>query len=137
MRKHTQAQPPAVSDLMVRLVDGLGELLAQHVALARLEIGEEVHAVSRVLGTLAVVVPALVVGYAMLCFALAFALSPIFSVPGAVALVGLANLAVGAGGLLAVRKTVRRPYLEETAQAARESAEVLAGEAREEVRDVH
>jgi len=134
MRKH--AQTPGVSDLMARLVDGLGELLSQHLALARLELRDEAHGVARVFGTLALVVPLLVVGYAMLCFAVAFALSPRLGVPGAVALVGAANVLAGGVGLLGVRRTLERPHLPQTSEAVRESAAALVAEARE-VRGVH
>ncbi|MGO9830991.1 MAG: phage holin family protein [Myxococcaceae bacterium] len=133
--KHTD-EAPGVTDLMARLVDGLGELLAQHVALARLELGDEVRSVSRVLATLALVTPLLVVGYALLCLALAFALSPWLSLPGAVALVGAANLAGGGAGLWAVRRTLKRPHLAETTETLRESTTALLTEARE-VRGVH
>jgi len=136
MATHSQQQAPGVSDLVARLVDGLGELLAQHVALARLELGEEVQALARVLGRVALVTPLLIVGYAMLCLALAFALSPWLGVPGAVALVGVANLAGGGLGLLSVSKTLKRPHLSQTSSAARESAAVLVAEARE-VSGVH
>ena len=136
MRKHVQAESPGLSDLMARLVDGLGELLAQHVALARLELRDEAHAVARVFGTVALVVPLLVVGYAMMCFAVAFALATRLGVPGAVALVGAANLVVGGLALVGVRRTLQRPHLPQTSEAVRESAAALAAEARE-VRGVH
>ncbi len=134
-RKHTDATP-RVTDLVARLVDGLGELLAQHVALARLELGDEVRSVSGVLATLALVTPLLVVGYALLCLALAFALSGWLSLPGAVALVGAANLLGGGLGLLAVRRTLKRPHLSETTETLRESTTALLSEVRE-VRGVH
>ncbi len=136
MRKQTQAEAPGVSDLVGRLVDGLGELLAQHVALARVEVGEEVQSVARVAGTVALVTPLLVVGYALLCLALAFALSSLVGLASALALVGAANLLAGGIGLWAVRTTLRRPRLEETAQAVRESASMLLAETRE-VTGVH
>ncbi len=136
MTKHAQAQAPGVSDLMARLVDGLGELLAQHVALLRLELRDEAHGVARVFGTVALVVPLLIVGYAMLCFAVAFALAPGLGVPGAVALVGAANVVAGGLGLWGVRRTLQRRHLPQTSEAARESAAVLVAEARE-VRGVH
>jgi uncharacterized membrane protein YqjE len=137
MKRDEQEQPPGVTDLVARLVDGLGQLIAQHVALARLELGEEARSVSRALGTLALFTPLLVVGYAMLCFGLAFALAPVLSLPGAVLLVGAANLVVGGVGLVRVRAVLRRHHLEETAAAVRESAQLLAPEARVEVGDVH
>jgi uncharacterized membrane protein YqjE len=135
--KSDAPEQPGVTDLVARLVDGLGQLLAQHVALARLELGEEARTVSRALGTLALFTPLLVVGYAMLCFGLAFALVPWLSLPGAVLLVGALNLVVGGAGLLAARKALQHPVLEESAAAARESARLLQAEAHREVSGVH
>jgi uncharacterized membrane protein YqjE len=137
MKKDEEQQPPGVTDLVAKLVDGLGLLIAQHVALARIELGEEARSVSRALGTLALFTPLLVVGYAMLCFGVAFALGPALSMPGAVLLVGAINLLVGGVGLLRVRAALKRTHLEETAAAVRESAQLLAPEARVEVGGVH
>ncbi|MGO8968251.1 MAG: phage holin family protein [Myxococcaceae bacterium] len=134
-QKHTP-EAPGVTDLIARLVDGLGELFAQHVALARLELGDEMQAVSRVLATLALVTPLLAVGYALLCLALALALAPWLSLAGGVALVGAANLLGGGLGLWAVRRTLQRPRLAETQEALRESTTELLAEVRE-VRGVH
>ena len=44
-------QASGVTDLVARLVDGLGQLLAQHVELARLELVEESRSLGRTLGT--------------------------------------------------------------------------------------
>jgi uncharacterized membrane protein YqjE len=136
MSREVEVQAPGVTDLVGRLVDGLGQLLAQHVALARLELGEEARGLSRALGTVALFIPLLVVGYAMLCFGLAFALARWLTVPGAVLLVGAANLLLGGVGLWTVRKAFARPLLQDTTAAVRESAQVLKVEARE-VRGVH
>ena len=130
-------QPAGVTDLVAKLVDGLGQLIAQHVALARIELGEEARSVSRSLGTLAVFTPLLVVGYAMVCFGVAFALSPLLSMPGAVLLVGAVNLVVGGIGLFRVIQVLKRPHLEDSTAAARESTHLLATEARVEVGGVH
>jgi uncharacterized membrane protein YqjE len=137
MAKEATAQPPGVTDLVAKLVDGLGQLIAQHVALARIELAEEARSVSRSLGTLAVFTPLLVVGYAMLCFGVAFALGPLLSLPGAVLLVGAANLIVGGLGLWRVIKVLKRPHLEDSAAAVRESTHLLANEAGVEVDGVH
>jgi uncharacterized membrane protein YqjE len=137
MKREAPAQAPGVTDLVGRLVDGLGQLLAQHVALARLELGEEARGLSRALGTLALFTPLLVVGYAMLCFGLAFALARWLSVPGAVLLVGAANLLVGGVGLWTVRKAFARPVLQDTTAAVRESAQALQAGPRREVSGVH
>ena len=128
---------PGIADLVARLVDGLGQLITQHVELARIELGEELGSVSRTLGTMALFTPLVVVGYAMLCFGVAFALAPFLSMPGAVLLVGGANLVAGGIGLWRVIQVLKRPHLEDTAAAVRESSELLAGEVRREVRGVH
>jgi uncharacterized membrane protein YqjE len=137
MKRDAPEQAAGVTDLVGRLVDGLGQLLAQHVALARLELSEEARSLSRALGTLALFTPLLVVGYAMLCFGLAFALARWLSVPGAVLLVGAANLVAGGVGLWTVRRAFLRPMLQDTTAAMRESAQALQAEAHREVRGVH
>jgi uncharacterized membrane protein YqjE len=137
MKRDEPEQPAAVTDLVARLVDGLGQLLSQHVALARLELGEEARSVSRVLGTLALFAPLLVVGYALLCFGVAFLLAPWLSVPGAVLLLSALNLLAGGLGLWSVRHLLKRPLLPDSQAAVRESAKVLASEAHREVSDVH
>lgn len=137
MMKREQEASPGIADLVARLVDGLGQLITQHVELARVELGEELGSVSRTLGTMALFTPLVVVGYAMLCFGVAFALAPFLSMPGAVLLVGGANLVAGGIGLWRVIQVLKRPHLEDTAAAVRESSELLAGEVRREVRGVH
>lgn len=137
VRHRKQGERPGVADLVSRLVDGLGQLLAQHIALARIELGEEARSVGRALGTMAVFVPLLLVGYGMLCFALAFAMSTLLTVPGAVALVGGVNLLAGAAGLWRARSALRRPALQNTTEAVRESAHALAAQAKGEAPGVH
>ena len=137
MKRDEPEQPPAVTDLVARLVDGLGQLISQHVALARLELGEEARSVSRALGTLALFAPLLVVGYAMLCFGVAFLLARWLSVPGAVLLLAALNLVVGGLGLWSVLKALKRPLLQDSQAEVRESAKALASEAHREVSDVH
>ena len=136
-RRRDKGERPGMTELVARLVDGIGQLLAQHVALARIELSEEAHSVGRALGTMALFVPLLVVGYAMLCFGLAFALSGLLSVPLAVLLVGLANFVAGGVALWRVYRTLKRPALEESTAAARESARALAAEVRGEAPGVH
>jgi uncharacterized membrane protein YqjE len=137
MKTDVPEQPTGVTDLVARLVDGLAQLLAQHVALARLELGEESRSLGRALGTLALFVPLLVVGYAMLCFGLAFALAAWLSLPGAVLLVGAVNLVVGGVGLWTARKAFAHRVLQETTAAVRESARALQVDAQGEVGGVH
>jgi len=137
VRRGKENERPGVTDLVSRLVDGLGQLLAQHIALARIELGEEARSVARALGAMALFLPLLLVGYAMLCFGLAFALSPLFGVPGAVALVGGVNLLAGGAGLWRAGTALRRPALESTSEAFRESAHALASQAKREVPGVH
>jgi hypothetical protein len=137
MARDVPAPTAGVTDLVGRLVDGLGELLSQHLALARLEFGEETRGLGRAIGTVALFVPLLVVGYAMLCFGLAFALAHWLSLPGAVLLVGAVNLVLGGVGLWTARKAFVRPVLQDTTAAVRESAQALRVETRREVSGVH
>jgi uncharacterized membrane protein YqjE len=136
-RHRKKPERPGVTDLVARLADGLGQLVTQHLALMRIELGEEAHAVGRALGTMALFVPLLIVGYGMLCFGVAFALSPWLTVPGAVSLVGGANVVGGGIGLWRAGNALRRPALPATAEAARESARALAAELHREVPGVH
>jgi uncharacterized membrane protein YqjE len=136
-KRREDQQFTGVTDLVARLVEGLGQLLTQHVALARMELGEEARSVSRALGTLALFAVFLLLGYAMLCFGVALALGPWLTLPGAVAAVGALNLVAGAVGLWSVRKILERPILENTLAAAQESAQLLATEAHREASGVH
>ena len=137
MKRHRQPEAPGVTDLVARLVDGLGQLVAQHVALARLELGEEARSVGRAVGTLALFVPLVVVGYAMLCLALALALADLIPLPWAVCVVGVANLLAAGVGFLTASKALRRRPLPETSRAVRESAQLLSQEAAKEASGVH
>jgi uncharacterized membrane protein YqjE len=136
-RRREDEQTAGVTDLVARLVEGFGQLLSQHVALARIEIGEEARTIGISLGKLALFGVFLLLGYAMLCFALAFALAPWLSMAGAVAAVGGLNLVAGGVGLWTLRTLLQRPLLEDSLAAAQESAQLLASEAHREVGGVH
>jgi len=137
MVQHRQTEAPGVTDLVGRLVDSLGQLIAQHVALARLELSEEARSMGRALGTLALFIPLLVVGYALLCLALALALGHFLPLAWAVCAVGGANLLAGALGLLSVGRALKGPHLQETSRAVRETTQVLGAEATKEASRVH
>lgn len=135
--KRREDEPAGVTDLVARLVEGFGQLLSQHVALARIELGEEARGLGRSLAQLLLFAVFVLLGYAMLCLALAFALGPWLTMAGAVAAVGGLNFFGGALGLWSLRKILDRPMLEQTLAAAQESAQSLAAEAHREVGGVH
>ena len=58
-----------------QLADGIGKLVAHHLQLARLELTDDAKAAGAIVAKMAVYVPFVVVGYALLCAALAFALT--------------------------------------------------------------
>lgn len=84
-----------------QLADGIGNLVQQHLRLARLELKEDARRVGKAGVRLALVLPFLAVGYALLCVSVGLWLARWLSVPGGLAVVGGLHL-VGAG-LLAWR----------------------------------
>src|SRR3954464_9357743 len=85
-----------------RIADGLSRLVSQHVALLRLELAEDAKAVGISIGTIAALAPFVLVGYALLCASIAWAVSPWVGVAGGLAIVGGVNVAGGGGGILVV-----------------------------------
>jgi uncharacterized membrane protein YqjE len=134
-QKETQA--PGVTDLVGRLVDDLGQLISQHVALARLELGEEARSMGRVATSVALVVPLFLVGYALLCFGVALALDDVMGLTAAVFLVGGVNILIGLVALLVARQALKRQHLPGIGTEVRKSAQLLVTQASEEETHVH
>ena len=110
-----------------RIADGLSRLVSQHIALARLELAEDVRAIGVSVGTIAALAPFVLVGYTLLCAALAWAVSPWVGVAGGLAIVGGINVAGGVGGILfAVRRLQARRMLGTTRRELSQSAQVLS-----------
>lgn len=106
------------------LVDAFSELVAQHVRLARLEVKEDARFIGVRVGVIAVFTPPILVGYSLLCIALALALRRFVGDELAFLLVGVVNLVISGIGIaiaanqLAKRKMMNATVLElETSKA--------------------
>ncbi len=111
---------------MVQLAADLGHLVAQHIALARLELGETARRTGVSVAQIAACAPLVLVGYAFLNAALALALGRWLPLAGAVALVGLLNVAGGTLGVVLAARGLRRPKLDESVHELERTAQALA-----------
>jgi uncharacterized membrane protein YqjE len=123
--------PPGVMpsrDALQRLLDALQTFILEHLALARVEMKQDLREMGRDLATGAAGLPALAVGYLLLMIAISWLLAiwlPNWAAFGIVAFVNLA-----AGGLVSYRGTRRvmadRIALPRTAAEIRRDREWLA-----------
>jgi hypothetical protein len=100
-----QANGDSILALIKETADGFGHLLADHIKLARLELVADVKSYGRQVGIIALIVPILFIGYAILCLGLAAALAPWLGRAGGLLLVGGAHILMGA---IAIMMAVRR-----------------------------
>jgi len=120
----------SIANAIAKITDGFSKLVTQHLVLARLELAEDARAVGTELGRMAVFVPFLLVGYGFLCGALALLLGLWLTPAGGFAVVGVANLVVGALGIrAALARLQQRNVLSGTLQEFNRSASVLSQEA--------
>lgn len=97
------------------LVDAFGDLLAQHLRLARLEFEEDARFVGVRLGLIAALAPMVFIGYGLGCIALALVLARIMPTDLAFGLVGAINLLVGAIGVaVVVRQLSQRKVMHDS-----------------------
>ena len=94
----TPEHRPGTADLLVQLAGELSHLVSQHIALAKLELGETARRTGLGVARIAAFAPLVLVGYAFLNAALALWLGQWLPLAGAVALVGLLNVAGGSPG---------------------------------------
>jgi Putative Actinobacterial Holin-X, holin superfamily III len=113
-------------ELFIQLAGELGHLLAQHVALARLELGETARGAGKGVAQIAACAPLVLVGYAFLNAALALVLTRWIPLPGAVALVGLLNVACGVLGVVTAARSFRRPLLDDSVVELERTARALS-----------
>jgi hypothetical protein len=124
------ANRESIPALFGRMVDGLGRLVADHLQLARIELGEDARAVGKQLAKVLSFVPLLVVGHAFVCAAVAAALSTFVGWTGSLLLVGVANLGLGILGVVkASRALTHQPVMTESLSALEESASTFKGSA--------
>src|SRR5687767_4490471 len=83
-----------------RMAEGLSRLVVHHIALAKMELAEDAKAVGIQVGTIAALAPFVLVGYTLLCGAIAVAISPWVGTAGGLAIVGGLNVGVGLFGIL-------------------------------------
>lgn len=130
----TEAGAPLSRELR-RLADALGRLIREHVELARAEVGEDLRrrAVDAALATVAL--PFLLAALLLIDAALALALGRRLGEVQGFAIVGVANLAVGAIlGALALARFRRARPLAATAEELRRDR-LLAARLRQELRE--
>ncbi len=111
---------------MVQLGADLGHLMSQHIALAKLELGESARRTGLSVAQIAACAPLVLVGYAFLNAALALALGRWLPLAGAVALVGALNVVVGVLGVVLAARAFRRPVLDESVLEIERTAQALA-----------
>ena len=117
---------PGTGDLLVRLAGELGQLVGQHVALAKVELGESARRTGIGVAQIAACAPLVLVGVLFLNAALALGLSRWLGLPGAVAAVGALNVLAGALGVWVAARSFRRPVLDGSAQELERTARLLA-----------
>ena len=89
----------SIPALVTRLADGLGKLVTDHIALAKLELSEDARAMGLEVAKIAAFVPFVLVGYMFLCAAVALVIAPWVTYAGAFAIVGGINVLGGGFGL--------------------------------------
>ena len=104
----------------------LGHLLAQHIALAKVELGASARRTGMGVAQIAACAPLVLVGYAFLNAALALALGRWLPLAGAVALVGVLNVVAGVLGVLLAARAFRRPVLDDSVSELERTAQALA-----------
>jgi hypothetical protein len=114
-----------MAGLVVQLVGDFSHLVAQHVALAKVELQHSASTVGLGVGQIAAFAPLILVGYAFLNAALALVLQGWLTLPGAVALVGLINVLGGVLGIVRAVRRLRRPVLGTSLHELEETAHAL------------
>ncbi|HYV43316.1 MAG TPA: phage holin family protein [Myxococcaceae bacterium] len=124
-----KAAEQGIAAQVARIADGLSRLVSEHIALLRLELAEDARAVGISIGTIAALAPFVLVGYALLCASLAWAVSPWVGVAGGLAIVGGVNVAGGVGGILvAVNKLRTRRMLGTSRRELGQSTRVFSNQ---------
>jgi hypothetical protein len=100
--------------------------VSQHIALAKLELGEKARRAGLGVAQIAACAPLVLVGYAFLNAALALLLERWMSLAAAVALVGLLNVAAGVLGIVLAARAFRRPALQDSALELERTVHALA-----------
>ena len=124
--RSTPEHRPGTAELLAQLFGELGHLVSQHIALAKLELGETARRTGLGVAQIAACAPLVLVGYAFLNAALALAIERWMSLAAAVALVGLLNVAAGVLGIVLAARSFRRPALDDSTQELERTVHALA-----------
>jgi Putative Actinobacterial Holin-X, holin superfamily III len=130
MKTPTEPAPKGESDaagvkrLVAEAADSLGELLADHIRLARLELEADALIYAGAAGWVIVAVLLAAIGYLLASVAAVLGLARLTGMPTASGLVAAFHLAVGAGCFHAASRRLRRTKVlrETTAEARRSKA---------------
>jgi hypothetical protein len=122
------------SDGLISLVqetaEGFGELIADHIKLARVEIVADAREYGRNLGFIGLGAILLIVGYAFAWLAAALVLGRFLGLPGALLLVGAAHLLAGVVGIAVARRKLRGVrVMDDTVAEVGRSVATIAAEA--------
>lgn len=98
-------------ELFRETADGMGELFAEHVKLAKTELLDDLHTMRRQLIGLAIVAPFLLIGYALFAVGTTLLLGRWIGMPAAFALMGMLHLAGGLVGATVVFGQLRRTHI--------------------------
>src|SRR2546423_268093 len=105
MRGAEQPDRSGLAAAFGRITDGLSRLMSEHLALIRVELRDDSRALAMDLARIVLFLPLVIVGYGLLCAALAVALSHAIGLAGAFAIVGGINVLFGGlGAYLAAMK---------------------------------
>jgi uncharacterized membrane protein YqjE len=117
-----------IAALLTNIADGLGHLITEHIALAKIELTGDAMALARSLGQTVAFLSLVLVGYGFLSAALVAFLAPDrMSYAAALLIVGGGNLIVGAiGAYSGLRRMSARPVMRETLQQLDRSAAALS-----------
>ena len=116
----------SISGLVVKLADGLGKLVTEHLELAKVELVDDAKELGLLVARLAVVVPFLLVGYALLCAGIALALSTWIPLYAVLLILAVFNLLGGGLGLYTVvRKVQKKKVMAETLKELNRSVQTL------------
>ena len=119
-------QGDGIIALVKETADGLGQLVADHIKLARIEMTTDAKTYMRDLSMLAVGAFVFAVGYGLACIAAGTALARIVGVPLAFAGLAFVHVIVGAIALgVAIRRMKRVQLMQESKEEVSRSVSVL------------
>jgi uncharacterized membrane protein len=125
---HDKESSEGIVALIKETADGFGQLIADHIKLARLELVVDLKTQGRRVAAMALIIPLIFLGYGLICVALSLVLSRSMGLPAALFLVGGVHVAAGAIGVaIAVAKLKRANIMQESASEVSRSITTLSG----------